>query len=118
MINRFRINEEQAKYAIENSEFPKEVINSKKSVVVIMTQDWCPQWVNMKSWVYSVETSEDIDIYELEYNREIYFNAFMDFKESVWKNFDVPYLRYYKNGELVHTSNYVNMSGFAEAAGK
>lgn len=117
MINRMKINEEQVMFVVKNGEFPPDMINSKKNVVVIMTQDWCPQWVNMKSWVYTVETAEDIDIYEVEYNREIYFNAFMSFKESVWKNYDVPYLRYYKHGELIKESNYVSSTGFMQAIG-
>lgn len=42
MINRHEITREQAFYAIENGEFDEDVL-SYEYVIVIMTQDWCPQ---------------------------------------------------------------------------
>jgi len=114
MINKKQINTEQAMYAIENGEFDKEITASKSKVIVAMTQNWCPQWKDLKSWVYDIETDEDIDIYELEYNKVDYFDAFMNFKENQWKNHQVPYLRFYKEGALIKETNYIGEQQFIE----
>lgn len=108
MINKHTIQKNQAMYAIENGEFETGIISSKSIVIIILTQDWCPQWTNMKSWIYGFDCDEDIDIYELEYNKVDYFNEFMTFKENHWKNCYVPYLRFYRNGKLAKETNYIS----------
>jgi hypothetical protein len=114
MISKSIIKTEQAMYAIENGEFDTKMITSKNKVIVILTQDWCPQWIDMKNWVYKLELEEDIEIYELEYNKANYFNEFMSFKESHWKNYNVPYLRFYREGKLVKDTNYISKNKFIE----
>lgn len=108
MINRKEISKEQTFYAIDNGEFQEEVVRSKSVVVIVMTQDWCPQWVHMKDWLYGMETDKDIDIYELVYNKTSFSSEFRNFKEAKFKNYEIPYLRYYVDGKLVHQSNYVS----------
>lgn len=108
MIQRHIINKEQALAVIQNGEFGSEIITSKNAVIIVMTQDWCPQWARLKRWLYDMETQEDVDIYELEYNKEDYFDEFMRFKEGQWKNDQIPYLRYYKNGVLAGQTNYAS----------
>lgn len=112
MINRKMLNEEQVKNAVKNGEFDSEVIKSKGKVVLIMTQDWCPQWHDLRSWVYSLDISEDIDVYELEYNKVNYCDEFMNFKENQWDNSNIPYLRFYKNGKLIKETNYISKQEF------
>ena len=112
MINRQLLTKEQVLYAIDKGEFNSDVLASKQKVVVIMTQDWCPQWSNMRSWVYGLQTQEDIDIYELIYNKVDFSKRFIEFKENKWNNDEIPYLRYYKDGKLYKESNYVGKQGF------
>ena len=114
MINRYELTKEQALFAIMNGEFSNEVIASNKKVVIILTQDWCPQWSNMKTWVYTQELDFDLDIYELIYNKVDYFKEFIAYKESFWQNYDIPYLRYYNNGKLFKESNYKNQKNFKD----
>lgn len=114
MIKRNLIQREQAVTAISNGEFASDLLNSSDRVIVILTQDWCPQWHDMKSWIYRLNVDEDIDIYELEYNRTDYFDEFRNFKESVWNNYNVPYLRFYRNGVLYKESNYISEGQFYE----
>jgi hypothetical protein len=113
MTNRNEITREQAFYAIENGEFGDDVLKHEK-VVVIMTQDWCPQWINMNRWIYSLKSDKSIEIFELVYNKTDYYRDFMKFKESTFDNHSVPYLRFYKNGKLVNETNYINMQRFQE----
>ncbi len=113
MLNRKQITREQALYAIENGEFGREMVASKSRVVIILTQSWCPQWRHLKSWVYEMVTSANIDIYELEYNTVDYFQSFMNFKEQKWHNYDVPYLRFYQEGSLIKETNYIGRQQFA-----
>jgi hypothetical protein len=114
MMKKHEITKEQALYAIKNGEFPSEVISSKNKVVVVMTQDWCPQWTFMRSWLYSLELDDEVEIYELIYNKVDYFKEFMTHKEDVWHNHEVPYLRYYKDGKLINESNYKNQKVFLD----
>lgn len=109
MINKKVISKEQALYAVENGEFSSDVISSKNRVIIIMTQDWCPQWHDMQRWIFDLRADEDIDIYQLIYNKTDFAQAFMDLKEGQWKNENIPYLRYYKEGKLVKQTNYVRM---------
>ena len=117
MINKKQITEKQARHAIKNGEFDKSVIASRNKVVVILTQSWCPQWRSMERWVYDIPTDEDIDVYELEYNKTEYFDEFMSFKENVWDNFNVPYLRFYKAGVCVEQTNYISQMQLKQMLG-
>jgi len=114
MINRRLIQREQAMHAISNGEFEADIINSSNRVIIILTQDWCPQWQHMKSWIYRIDVEEDIDIYELEYNKTDYFDDFRSFKENELRNYNVPYLRFYKQGTLYRESNYISEDQFIE----
>jgi len=118
MINRKLIQKNQAMNAIVSGEFESNILSSKNRVVIILTQDWCPQWTNMKSWIYGLEMDEDIEIYELEYNKVDYFYDFMRFKEKHWNNYNVPYLRFYKNGILTNETNYISEKEFLDIIGK
>lgn len=117
MINRKTIPEEKVRQAMVSGEFGADVAGSAEKVVVIMTQDWCPQWVHMKTWLDGIETAGTVDVYEVEYNRESYFDEFMSFKENTWKNDLVPYLRFYRDGKLVKETNYINRIEFAGLVG-
>ncbi|MCX7920541.1 MAG: hypothetical protein N3B21_00745 [Clostridia bacterium] len=118
MINRHELGKKQCLYAIEHGEFSDDVIKSKDKVVVIMTQDWCPQWQNMQSWVYGLDIADDIDVYELIYNKVDYRDDFMKLKESKWRNDQIPYLRYYRDGKLFKETNYVSAEKFKELVQK
>lgn len=117
MVHRKVLSKEQVLTAMEKGEFGSDVISEKANVVVVMTQDWCPQWTSMQDWLYDFPTHEDIAIYELVYNKVDYFREFMHFKESMWKNDAVPYLRYYNKGTLVNESNYVRLQRFKTLLG-
>jgi hypothetical protein len=114
MINRNLIQKDSAMDAIANGEFESKIVSSKSKVVVILTQDWCSQWENMKSWIYRLNIDEDIDVYELEYNRVDYFEEFMKFKENQWRNEYVPYLRFYKDGVFIKETNYISEKEFID----
>ncbi|ACL77727.1 hypothetical protein [Ruminiclostridium cellulolyticum] len=119
MINKVTIQKEQALNAVKNGEFDKSVIASKEIVLIVLTQDWCPQWQAMKTWLYdSADVDVDIDIYELEYNTTDYFEEFKTFKEEQFGNPNVPYLRFYKNGTLIEQTNYISKDRFIEIIGQ
>jgi len=99
---------EDVKFAMENGEFPEEIINNPK-VAIIMTQDWCPQWKAMEKWISEIE---DIKIHLIIYDKEEYLDEFRVFKEKTFKNDQVPYIRYYINGKLINESNYITKGSF------
>lgn len=108
MGNRFEITKEQAVYAVEKGELEDSVTGSCRIVVAVFTQDWCPQWVDMKRWIGEIDV--EFDLYELVYNKVDYYREFMSFKERKWGNYDVPYLRIYKDGILSKETNYMGRS--------
>ncbi|OHD69534.1 MAG: hypothetical protein A2W19_00560 [Spirochaetes bacterium RBG_16_49_21] len=110
-----KISRDQAFHAIETGEFGEDVTASNARVAVVMTQDWCPQWTSMKAWLYSLDF--DFDLYELVYNMVEYFDEFKNFKETKWKNGIIPYVRYYRDGRLIHESNNVSKKEFLKNLG-
>lgn len=112
MINRIVLTNEQAVTTIQNGEFSEDILRSGKVVIVVLSQDWCPQWIHMKRWIYQLETDTKIQAYELLYNNIPAFHKFKHFKETQWNNYQIPYVRYYMDGKLFHESNYVNEKTF------
>lgn len=107
MITKKALTTVQAQYAMENGEFGFDVIHSAPYVIVLMTQDWCPQWKKMNEWLYDIEIDKEVLVYELVYNKETFFQDFRTFKEDKWHNFEIPYLRFYHNGNFMNESNAV-----------
>jgi hypothetical protein len=113
MINRKQITRPQAEEAIEGGEFSTEVIASQKFVAIILTQSWCPEWIYVRRMLDSLPRNDYVmDIYELEYDKEPYFQSFLRFKENVFGNSLIPYIRYYVDGKLVNQSNAVSEKEF------
>jgi hypothetical protein len=112
MIHTYKLTEEQVKAAISNGEFCDDIITSNKNVAVIMSQSWCPQWLMMNVWLKTLPKEADIDIYTTIYDQEIYFNEFMHFKETVFLNDKVPYIRYYIDGKCMKKTNYTSRGFF------
>ena len=111
-MKRKMLSKEQALRAIQNVEFSADVTASNNKVAVVMTQDWCSEWMSMKRWMDSMEDIKGLDIYELIYNTVDYYNDFLQLKEKSWKNDLIPYIRYYADGVLIHQSNYVKKEDF------
>jgi hypothetical protein len=114
-MTRLSITEEQAKYAMAHDEFPAEVVTAAEHVAVVCTQGWCPQWQAMERYLEKLApagSDERMRLFVLVYDRVPYFDEFRTFKESVWQNVQVPYVRYYSGGLLVGESNYVPKKRF------
>jgi hypothetical protein len=114
-MNRKQITRDQAFHAIETGEFGADVIASNERVAVLLTQDWCSQFAAMKEWVYTLD--RNFDLHELVYNQVSWFSEFRSFKEGRWKNGQIPYVRYYRDGKLVAESNYVSQEEFLRNLG-
>lgn len=117
MIGLETLTDKQAECAIKAKEFSQEVIASKKFVAVVLTQGWCPQWVAMRYWLHKLDMDKELqslelDIYEYVYNESDLFEKFMHFKETVFGNDQVPYVRYYVCGKLIAETNFVSKEIF------
>lgn len=98
--------------AIREGDFNPQLYSSAIKVIIVLTQSWCPQWMFLKESLRDIEEENpDIKIYYVEYDLEDFFRHFMDFKEQVYENFQVPYIRYFKNGKEIGQSNYTDKSG-------
>ena len=107
-----KLTEDQCRAAIKNGDFLKELCASAPTVVIVLTQSWCPQWTRIRPWLEDFSSEEGARCYFVEYDREPFFDDFMNFKETGFRNGEVPYLRYYRDGVLVKESNYVDKSTF------
>jgi hypothetical protein len=107
-----RVTDSQIRSTISTGEFPDEITGSAANVAVIMTQSWCPQWERMSSWIETIGEETGIRMYTVIYDREPYFHEFMSFKENIFGNDLVPYVRYYVEGSLVKETNYTSKDFF------
>ena len=117
MIIRKQLTEADARTAITEGEFAESVRASGENVAIVLTQHWCPQWTAMQHWLGKLERKNrpedlDVEVYELEYDKVDYGSEFMRFKESVFGNSLIPYVRYYHNGDLIGETNFVGADRF------
>ncbi|ULQ60934.1 hypothetical protein K7I13_06675 [Brucepastera parasyntrophica] len=110
-----KLTNDECLYATKNGDFSPETKSSAAKTVIIMTQSWCPQWKVMEMYMGAVEkkiaasaSGDSVELLYVEYDKEPFYEEFVHFKETVLKNFEIPYLRFYKNGELTSESNYVS----------
>lgn len=103
---------EQCLSAVAAGEFSSDVVAAASAVAVVLTQSWCPQWAWMRSYLLSLPETPDLAVFWVEYDREDFFERFMDFKEKILGNDQVPYVRYYRGGALVRETNFIDKGGF------
>jgi len=96
---------------LEGGEFPEEIRNAAEKVVVILTQDWCPDWHAMDAFLPQFE--DQVALFVLQYNQHPEFERIMGFKEEVFDNREIPYLRYYHQGRLIVATNQLPRGTFA-----
>jgi len=105
------LSDEVIEKTIADGEFPPEVRNAAEKVVVVLTQDWCPDWHAMEKFLPSFE--DQAAIFVLNYNKHPDFERIMGFKEEVFGNREIPYLRYYHQGRLIVATNQLPRGTFA-----
>jgi hypothetical protein len=101
---------------LSEGEFPESVRLAAPKVVVVMTQDWCEQWHDMASYLPGFV--DQAAIFTIEYNLLSDFQRIMRFKEDVFQNGQVPYVRYYRGGKMVRQSNWLPRGSFAANLGR
>lgn len=106
------LNEGQCREAMLTGEFGESLRTSAPLVAVVLTQSWCPQWTMMRTWLEAASAQSGALVYYLEYDLKPFFEEFMAFKEDVFGNRSVPYVRYYRGGALAAQGNYVSKEGF------
>lgn len=94
----------------DEGEFSEPFRTAAPKVVVVMTQDWCHQWVEMNSWLG--EFADQAQIHVLVYNQHPLFEKIMNFKENTFGNLEIPYVRYYFHGQLITQTNWLPKGTF------
>jgi hypothetical protein len=112
-----KLGEPDCRSCMETGEFPASILGAAPSVAVVMTQSWCPQWTRMRSYLERIGESDGLAVFWVEYDLEPFFEPFMTFKEGTFGNHAVPYVRYYRAGELAAQSNYVERDRFLTLLG-
>ncbi|MBL8965928.1 MAG: hypothetical protein JNG85_02900 [Spirochaetaceae bacterium] len=98
--------------AIAAGDFSADVAGAAPRVAIILTQSWCPQWAWMRSYLEALPDDPETAVYWVEYDLEPFFEEFMAFKEGVFGNDQVPYVRYYRGGRPSRESNFIDKAGF------
>jgi hypothetical protein len=117
MIIRKALTRTQAEHAMRHGEFDDSVTAAAPKVAVVLTQDWCGQWMAMDTYLDQLAGSDpgsdgNLTVFHLVYNTVDYFQDFLRFKEGTWGNALIPYVRYYRDGRLVGESNFVSQGQF------
>ena len=107
-----KLTEAECRAAIAQGDFSAAIVGAAPTVVLVLTQSWCPQWTRMQPWLEELDSEQGVAAYFVEYDREPFFDDFRAFKESVYGNGEVPYFRYYREGALVKESNYLDRNSF------
>jgi len=107
-----KLSSEDCLALIAKGEFGAGVTGTAEAVAVVLTQSWCPQWSWMRSYLSALPPEAGREVFWIEYDREEFFTPLMKFKESVFGNDQVPYVRYYRGGKLAAESNYIDKGGF------
>jgi len=97
---------------IDEGDFGPDILGAADAVAVVLTQSWCPQWTWMHGYLTALPPIVGTEIFWVEYDKERFFEPLMRFKESVFGNNQVPYVRYYRGGKLATESNYIDKGGF------
>ena len=115
MLDRREITREQAELAMRSGEFDPSVCAAAPRVAVVLSQDWCGQWLAMDQYLREMAArpmEQDLVVFHLLYNHLGFFQEFLRFKEEVLGNDAIPYVRYYRDGALIAQSNYVSEQQF------
>jgi hypothetical protein len=107
-----KLSKDECLALLKDGEFPPGVVGAAEAVAIVLTQSWCPQWAWMKSYLAELPPDAGREVLWVEYDREDFFESFMNFKEGSFGNDQVPYIRYYRGGKLVAESNYIDKGGF------
>lgn len=105
------LSDEVLRRTMEEGEFPEEVRLAAEKVVVVLTQDWCSDWLAMEPFLG--DFAQQVAVFVLEYNRHPDFEAILEFKEEVFGNREIPYLRYYHQGRFIVATNQLPRGTFA-----
>jgi hypothetical protein len=112
MIEVERIPEESIRKAMDEGDFGPEIREAAPRTAVVLTQSWCPQWTAMQRGFDRLgKKGEPADghlkIWTLEYDRHPDFERIRRFKEEHFGSRNIPYVRYYRDGEYLGNSNFV-----------
>ncbi len=106
MVERKPLTQAQAEHAMQHGEFDASVVAAAPCVAVLLSQDWCSQYAALDRHLSDLAGASDpsspaVTVFELLYNKVDYFEAFLRFKETTWRNYEIPYVRYYRDGRLM-----------------
>jgi hypothetical protein len=107
-----RLTGEQCRAAMAAGEFGEDVRAAAERVAVVLTQGWCPQWGWMARYLAKADYPEDSAVFLCVYDEEPFYEEFMAFKEGTFGNYEIPYVRYYRDGEFRAASNFIAEDGF------
>ncbi|GAB4221611.1 MAG: hypothetical protein Kow009_11890 [Spirochaetales bacterium] len=115
-MKRIPLTLEDAKQILSEGNIPDRIVRSAPAVAVVLTQSWCPQWRAMNAyldqWAGEENGDDQVLVYHLEYDRLPIFTQFLAWKENTFKNYDIPYVRFYREGRFIEDANFLDQDWF------
>lgn len=105
-----KLSEAECRAMVELRDVPDAVKAGADRVAVILTQSWCMDWRVMRRYLQRLD-EPGLVLRWIEYDQEPLFAEILQLKEDVFQNRLIPYVRYYRGGELVNESNLVLFPG-------
>ncbi len=105
-----KLSDAECRAMVELRDVPETVRTGAQRVAVILTQSWCLDWRVMRKYLDRLE-EPGLQVRWIAYDREPFFAELLQLKEDVFQNRLIPYIRYYRAGELVNESNLVLFPG-------
>ena len=102
------LSQEACLTTIAEHEVPQSARMASERVAVVFTQSWCPDWSVMRRYLDGLD-EPGLTVFFVEYDRQPFFQEMMAVKETAFENYQIPYVRYYRDGALVSESNLVFM---------
>lgn len=106
------LTEDELMQTIKEGEFPTSLLVKTEKTVIMMSQSWCPQFLIMRSMIKNLPQNQDLTVYLTVYDKKSYGKKVQKFKEDIFNNHLIPYLRFYKNGALYKETNYISKGAF------
>lgn len=100
------LTDDECRAMISEGGVPEPIRGRSSRVAVVLTQSWCPDWRVMRNYLSRLD-EPGLTVFAVEYDQRPIFRELMAFKETVFGNHEIPYVRHYRDGRLVGESNLV-----------
>ena len=98
--------DEECLEIVRLADIPESIRRSSDRLATVFTQSWCGDWRWMRRYIMRIDDPR-VEVLYVEYDTKPFFDEMKSTKEHEFKNGTIPYIRFYRGGELVNESNLI-----------